>query len=275
MPVRRLVKSVHLGGMLWFGFCVTYLLVIALRRVGVTWWTIFSLSASSLAIGFVLVNLYLYALYRGATQDKAKMLEHPLTSTLSYLGFYYASPFLGGLGGVLGMVGTPDVGDFLLGVTLGTAGATFGVWIVLDTVLAVTEGLLPSSRRHRRQRMQEKRAKRQQEMQEQETLLEQLEAAEESQRIERARVLEPMLLRLLALLNADEVGQLKGEREAVAIGLEAWRLGGLAAMQQLHEMVLRAYEKRHGQLPRVDYVAQWWDAVGAWQAPAYLQEGRL
>ncbi len=275
MTVRRLVKSIHLGGTLWFGLCVTYLLVIALRRVGVAWWTIFSLSASSLAIGFVLVSLYLYALYRGATQDKATMLEHPLTSTLSYLGFYYVSPFLGGLGAALGMAGTLDAGDFVLGVALGTAGATFGVWIVLDPVLAAAEGLLPASRRYRRRRMANQRAQRRSQERERAVLLEQLEVAEESQRIERAKVLEPLLLRLLALLDVAEGGQPTNRPEVVSLGLEAWRVGGLAAMQQLHEMVLRAYEERHGQLPRVDYVAQWWDAVGAWQAPAYLQEGRL
>ena len=275
MTKRRLVKTIHLVGTLWFGGCATYLLVVALRRAGVNWWAIFSLSGPSLAAAFVLVSLYLYAVYRGATQSVENVVEHPLTSSAAYMVFYYSCPFLGAVGAILGTVGESQWQECVVGTTLGTVGATFVVWVVLDPMLGLVESVLPGSREHRQRRLAQAKARRQQEQAARESLLRQLEEEERSLRMSQQEALRPMVGELVAMLPRDMFERPEGEGQAVDLGLRAWKLGGLEAMVQLHEMVVEQFCKENGREPDVDTVGLWWDGVGTWKAPAYLQEGRM
>ena len=143
MSSHRTLKSIHLAGTAWFILCVGYILAFALRRAGVNWWVIFSLSGHSVLIVFLLISLYLFAMFRGVTQSQAIEIEHPLTSTDYYTVLYITTPFLGGLAGCLGMIGVSAIKQFLLGVALGTLGATFLVWVIVDPVAGLLEMLLP------------------------------------------------------------------------------------------------------------------------------------
>ncbi len=81
MTVQRLLKRVHLVGTIWFGLCVRYVLILSLREAGVRWWVIFSLSGPSAVVAFVLLSLYLLAIYKGASRSEKTELEYPLSST--------------------------------------------------------------------------------------------------------------------------------------------------------------------------------------------------
>jgi hypothetical protein len=272
---KRLVKTIHLVGTLWFGACAVYLLTVGLRRAGVTWWAIFSLSGPSLAVAFVLTSLYLYALYRGATQSDETVMEHPLTSSAAYMMFYYSCPFLGGIGAAVGLAGTAEVWEYLAGTALGTVGATFVVWVAVDPVLGLVESMLPEGRRLRRERLACARADKEKAEADRQALLQQLEEEEEEARASREGALRPLVEELAGMLAGSVFERPVGQERAVDIGLCAWRLGGLDAMIQLHEMVLEHYRQEKGREPYLDVVALWWDEIGTWKAPVYLQEGRM
>ncbi len=160
MTEKRALRRIHLVSTVWFIACIGYILVLALRQAGLRWWQI-SLSGPSLAlVVFLLVSLYLFALYRGIGEAQKIEVEHPLTTTSYYMALYVAAPLLGGLAGILGMVGVTEgmtdsirfldsLGFFVGGVVLGTLGTTFAVWVGIDPVVGMLEMLLPASRQHR------------------------------------------------------------------------------------------------------------------------------
>jgi hypothetical protein len=153
MTARTILKRIHLVATMWFAACTVYLLAAVLRQVGLQWWLVFSLSGYSALMLLLLVSLYLFAIFRNAGRARANEIEHPLTSTHYYLGFYVSAPLLGGLAGVVGMAGVPGIGRFLFGVALGTLGTTFLVWVLLDPLVGMIEMLLPDSRKHRAERL--------------------------------------------------------------------------------------------------------------------------
>jgi len=89
-------KWLHFASTGWFMLCVGYILVSALRQAGVHWWVIFSLSGFSAIFVFLLIGLYLFAIFRGVDRNQKIEIEHPLTNTNYYLAFYDISPLLGG-----------------------------------------------------------------------------------------------------------------------------------------------------------------------------------
>ncbi|MFB0524123.1 MAG: hypothetical protein ACETVZ_01195 [Phycisphaerae bacterium] len=108
---------------------------------------------------FLLTSLYLFAIFRGVSKAQTIEAEHPLTSTNYDRVFYVTTPFLGGLADCVGMIGEDRVSQFVAGITLGTFGATFLVWVIVDPVTGLLEMLLlPSSRRHRLRRLAQARA---------------------------------------------------------------------------------------------------------------------
>ncbi len=128
------MKLTHVASTIWFMVCVGYMLVLTLHEVGFKWWLIFSLSGhSAVAVG-VLISVYLFALVRDMGGSQQIQVEHPFTSTHSYMGFYVAAPLLGGLAGIFGMIGASDLSRYADGVARGTLGTTFFVWVVLDPV---------------------------------------------------------------------------------------------------------------------------------------------
>jgi len=291
MSERRMLKFIHLTSTAWFVLCVGYILVLALRQAGVNWWVIFSLSGHSALLIFLLVSLYLFAIFRGVGGSQKIELEHPLTSTNYYVVFYIATPFLGGLASCLGMIGENRISQFLLGIALGTLGTTFLVWVIVDSVTGMLEMLLPpASRKHRAERLAQAKAQREEKQKARERLLAEVLAQEELGRSGWQQVLKPQAEKLAGLLirgpilsadptrvgrqNDNKIGTLtnidieQAEREAVDIGVNAWQIGGLSCMRQLRDMAIAVCKQKSQSEAIVDYIPVWWDGIGNWRNPS-------
>ena len=157
---RRVLKPIHIASTVWFIVCVGYILILGLRQAGVKWWVVFSLSGHGVLIVLVLISLYLFAIFRGISSSQKVLPEHPLTTTTYYAVFYVTTPLLGSLASCLGMIGVNTISQFVLGVALGTLGATFMVWVIVDPAIGMLEMLLPASRKHRSQRLAQAKAER-------------------------------------------------------------------------------------------------------------------
>ncbi len=266
----RTVKSIHFASTAWFMLCVGYILVLALQRTGIHWWVIFSLSGHSALLIFLLISLYLFAISRGIGRGSKIEVEHPLTSTDYYMVFYVSAPFLGSLAGYLGMIGENRIGQFLLGIALGTVGTTFLVWVIVDPVMGLLEMLLlPASRKHRAERLAQAKAQREKKQKDRERLLAEVLAKEELARHGWQEVLKPQAERLAGLLATNRTDLKETEREAIDIGVNAWQIGGLSCMRQLHEMVIDLCKKKYKDLTVVDYISTWWDGIGSWRNPSF------
>lgn len=268
LSARRLLKLIHLASMIWFMLCVGYIVVRALHQAGFNWWLIFSLSGHSALVIFLLISLYLFALFRGVGGVQHIALEHPLTSTHYYMGLYVAAPLLGGLAGILGMLGVNDLGRFLIGVALGTLGTTFVVWVVIDPMAGLIEMLLPSSRKHRAERLARVEAERRARHERRERVLAEAFAREAQERQRWQQRLQPDAERLAILLTDETPDFHKAEQEALDIGAKAWQLGGVMCMRQLRDMAMDICKSRSEQTRAVDYVSYWWDGIGDWRRPS-------
>jgi len=266
---RKVLKSIHLASTVWFVVCVGYIFVLGLHQAGVRWWVVFSLSGHGALVVFLLISLYLFAIYRGISSSQKEPIEHPLTSTAYYTMFYVITPFLGSLAGCVGMIGVSTVSQFLSGIALGTLGATFLVWVIVDPVAGLLEVLLPpASRKHRAERIAAARAEREKKQREHERLLAELLAKEELDVCRWQDVLKPQAERLAGLLTAEKIDFQDAEREAVDIGAGAWRTGGLACMRALRNMAIEISRQNNPGKTIVDYVTIWWDGIGNWRSPS-------
>jgi len=268
MIQRKALKPVHLVSTAWFIVCVGYILILALHQAGVNWWVVFSLSGHGALIVFLLVSLYLFAFFRGISRSQKEQVEHPLTTTSYYMVFYVVAPLLGGLAGCLGMIGVSSISRFLLGVSLGTFGTTFLVWVIVDPVTGLLEMLLPESRRHRCCRLAQAKIRREQVQKARERLLEEVLAKEELDRHCWREILNPRAEKLAMLLATDKIGFKQAGREAVDIGVNAWRMGGLSCMQELRNMAVALCKQNHHNDTIVDYIPVWWDGIGNWRNPS-------
>ena len=266
MSGRRALKLIHLAGTLWFILCVGYILVGALRQAGVRWWVIFSLSGYSALLILLLLSLYLFAMFRGISSSQKVQIEHPLTSTSYYTVFYVITPLLGGLAGCLGMIGVSTIGQFLLGIALGTLCATFLVWVIVDPVTGLLEMLLPpASRKHRAQRLARAKALRENRQRDSERLLANVLAKEKSVRHRWQKLLNPKAEKLAGLLTANRIDFKQAELEAVDIGVNAWQIGGLSCMRELRDMAMAIARRRNRNKALIDYIDVWWDGIGSWR----------
>ena len=266
MSRHRTLKSIHLASTAWFVLCVGYILAFALRRAGLHWWIVFSLSGHSVLIVLLLISLYLFAIFRGAARSQKIEVEHPLTSTDYYTVFYIGIPFLGGLAGCLGMIGISAIKQFLLGVALGTLVATFLVWVIVDPVTGLLEMLVPAaSRKHRAERLAQAKAEREKRQKDRERLLAEVLAKEESKRRGWQEVLKPQAEKLAELVTSNRSDFKQAEREVVDIGVKAWQIGGLSCMRQLRDMAMDLCKKKYQDSMIVDYISTWWDGIGSWR----------
>ena len=266
MSGRRTLKLIHLAGTLWFILCVGYILILALRQAGVRWWIIFSLSGHSALLFFLLISLYLFAIFRGISSSQKVQIEHPLTSTNYYTVFYVTTPLLGGLAGCLGMIGVSTIGQFLLGIALGTLWTTFLVWVIVDPATGLLEMLLlPASRKHRAQRLAETKALRENRQRDRERMLADVLAKEKSVRQRWQKLLNPKAVKLAGLLTANRIDFKQAELEAVDIGVNAWQIGGLGCMRELRDMAMAIARRRNRNKAVVDYIDVWWDGIGSWR----------
>ena len=268
MTQRRALRRIHLVSTIWFIACIGSILVLVLREVGLRWWLIFSLSGPSALVVFLLVSLYLFALYRGIGEAQKIEVEHPLTTTSHYMALYVAAPLLGGLAGILGMVGVTEPIRFLLGVALGTLGTTFVVWVGVDPVAGMLEMLLPASRKHRTERLAQAEAQRRARQEKRDHLLAEAIAREERDHQQWQQKLDAQAQRLAALLTCDGEDFAQAEREAVDIGAEAWRLGGLSCMRHLRDMAIQVHKEGGRSETPADYLSYWWDGIGDWRRPS-------
>ncbi len=268
MSTQRTLRSVHLASTVWFVICTGYVLVLALRQAGFNWWVVFSLSGHSALIVFLLVSIYLFAIYRGIGGIQIIAKEHPLTSTNYYMAFYVAAPFLGGLAGCFGMIGAGSAGHFRLSVALGTLGTTFLVWVVVDPATGMLEALVPASRRHRSERLARIAAEREMKRRNRDRLLAEISRKEKADRIHWEGLLKPQAEKLADLLATDRGAFKQAEQEAVSIGAHAWQIGGLGCMRQLRNMALIISEQKDKHKPVIDYISLWWDGIGTWRNPS-------
>lgn len=272
MTSRKMLQIVHVASTIWFVFCLVYLFVLALRQAGVQWWIIFGMSGYSSVVLFLLVSLYLFALYRGVSLSQELQDEHPFTGSFYYYLFYDITPFLGSVAGGISLLTGPVVrADFLV-IVAGCLWMTFLVWVLVDPVLGLAEGLFPASRRRRRRRLAGRRkARRQAEAARQQLLEEALfNAVQERKRFD--VILEPYARDLDEILAGPDGDAGHGQLKAVEIGLLAWQLGGLACMKQLHQMVSNEVQVCRGR-GDIDYLAIWWDGIGDWRSNWF--EGQL
>lgn len=260
------LRRVHIASTIWFVLAVGYILVLAMRQAGVRWWVVFSLSGHGLLIASVLISLYLFAIFRGISSSQKVQIEHPLTCTTYYALFYVLTPLLGGLAGCLGTIGERTAWQFFLGVSMGTLGVTFLVWVILDPVIGLLEMLLPASRAHRMQRLAQARVEKELRQKHREHLLAQVLANEDSDRRNWREQLKPQAERLAGLLAHDGIDLKQAEREAVSIGVSAWQTGGLSCMREVRDMAISLCKQTCRDKAVVDYVSFWWDGIGNWRA---------
>ena len=265
IPERRRLALIHLAGTAWFILCVGYIGVVALLQAGVKWWVLFSLSGYGIFIALILMILYLFAIFRGVSSSQKVKAEHPLTNTTQYAFFYVTTPFLGALAGCFGMIGVETFGRFLLGMTLGTLATTFLVWVIVDPVIGLLEMLLPESRKHYHERMTKTKAEKEKRQRENERLLAEVSAKEESNRRNWRELLKPQAEKLAVLLAADKSNFRQAEREAIGIGADAWKIGGLSCMRELRDMAVAVYGQKYDRRDPVDYITFWWDGIGSWR----------
>jgi hypothetical protein len=266
---RKLLRSIHLVSTAWFVVCVGYILVLTLHQAGFRWWVIFYVSGHSALILLLLVSLYLFAIFRGASGAQKIEIEHRLTSSNHYMLFYVSAPFLGGLAGYCGTVGVGTTAQLLIGVAMGTLVTTFLVWVIVDPVTGLVETLLvPASRRHRAERLAQARVERDRRKKERQRFLAEVLAKAESDRRLWQQVLEPQAERLAAILTADTIDFEKAEREAVQIGAQAWQLGGVSCMRQLCDMASALCAQKSKDETIVEQISIWWDGIGTWRSPS-------
>lgn len=262
---RNVFKLVHFSSTAWFMLCVVYILILALRQAGTSWWVIFSLSGHSALLVFLLISLYLFAIFRGVDRSRKIETEHPLTSTGSYSVFYDISPFLGSLAGFLGAIGAKEAGEFFLSISLGTFATTFFVWVIVDPAIGYLERLFPTSRKHRLQRFAEIKAEHQRRQEAQHQLLADVLAQEERNHKRWHKSLQPHAERIVQLLSDKSTADQQVHEKAIELGVNAWQIGGLNCMRYLYEMILVICRESNQDLSTAQYLSTWWDGIGNWR----------
>ena len=211
MEFKQLTKRIHIGGTAWFMLCAAVLLVIALRQAGAGWLLIFSLSGFSAVLVWLLVSVYVYAIFRGVVRS-FDPVEHPLTTSPYYILLYDASPFLGAVAGLFGSIGQASATQVVVTIATGTLSTTFLVWIVGDPLLGLVENLLPDGRRARLRRLAAARAEKKRHQQENIELLNRVIHAEQQNQAEWNRLLDPLAERLVQAVCGTQ-----GKQQAVAV----------------------------------------------------------
>jgi len=265
MTSRKILKLIHFGGICWFGIAAVFLLLVALRQVGVQWWVIFSFSGYSAVLFVFLLNIYIFAFFQGVVRSKLAP-EHPLTTSLPYMAFYDLCPFLGALAGLITAVSIVEmswIGKFSI-IAEGTLGLTFLVWIAIDPLLGVAEGFIPECAQLRMQRLAEAAHVRQRQEQENQTLLENLKLRDSENKQLWGQTLGQRAEQLACAISNGTAASLAAiEKQAVELGAEAWRMGGVICMRFIHRKI-----KQHLKTGTMDYPAFWWDGIGTWKRPS-------
>jgi hypothetical protein len=234
--MRRVLKILHVASTGWFMLAVVYLLILQLRQAGFEWWVIFSLSGNGAAMGFLLVSVYVHTLFGNTRRDTEQSIEHPLTNSGPYVVLYSLIPFMGTLAGLQSIFSADDAQQVVMAAAVGSLGATFFFWIILDPAINFSEMLLPASRAHRLARHAQAKAEREQKQRESMQLLADLEEQEKARERQWQEALGIEAKELAALAMQAVNGDTSAESTAIETGLRAWQYGGLSCMQKLREM---------------------------------------
>ena len=258
------LKRTHLAGMAILVISVSYMLIVALRQAGQSWWLILSLSGHSTVMVFMLVCLYLLAISKGVARRRRPRHENPLTSSNYYLLLYNASPFLGAFTGVAIAIILDRNGHLVFMAAGGAMLAAFLAWIVTDPLIGLAESLTSKSRDQRKRRLVKARKVRLQQHDENQILLAQIEEQEQCK---------AALWKLSLTEDADKLARLimdavenntNNETEAARYAVKAWRMGGHTCMRQLHDMTWQRYRDICEQPAEYDYISIWWDGIANW-----------
>ena len=267
---RRNLKIIHFSSTALFVLSVGYLFVLALREGGAEWWLIFSLSGISAVIAFILVSVYLFAMYRGVVRGQQPSIEHPLSSSPYYMMFYEIAPFLGAAGGGIGMYGEGGWTKFFLGVTYNTLFLTFFVWILLDPLIGMLEYILPSSRLHRTERLALAKVERAEKQRANEKMLSTIQSQAANEEARWQAVLGSEAVRLVELVSDYQEDHREAEAKAVDMGVHAWQTGGLNCMQQLYLLAVETCKQRRStEKLEIKYISEWWDGIGGWRSEMF------
>ena len=263
---------IHLASTILFMLCLGYVFILAMRQAGFNWFVIFSLSSQSALIIVLLVSLYLFAMFRGASPSSNTQKEHPLTGTSYYIAFYVSAPFLGAIAGVLSMIDTTKVSSLLDGIALGTIGATFLTWVIVDPVTGLLELLAPEPKKHRAERLAQAQIQKQLEQENRKKMLDRVFEQEKENQRQWRDSFASQADRLVFLLATEKNNFTKAEQEAIDIGVEAWKKGGLICMKYVRDMAKESFKQRYSEQQFVDYISAWWDGIGRWRKPSLQLE---
>jgi len=259
------MKLLHASATAFFLLAAAYVTVLALRQAGVNWWLIFSLSGYSAASGFVLVSAYLFAVFHGSSRNQTCAIEHPLTSSFQYMTLYSLVPFLGAAAGLLCKIGIENSEQAAGTISMGTIGATFGFWIIIDPLIVMAESFLPSSRAHHLARLAAAKDLRIQQQKQRDKMLELIETQELENRRIWNNTFADDALSLAQLAHSAKKQRRSMPSKAVEIGLEAFKRGGLECMQVVHEMAIEAANARGINGTTARYISTCWDGIGHWR----------
>lgn len=188
--------------------------------------------------------------------------------------FYNTSPLLGGFVGAILGLGRTDLLERGISLAFGCLSTTFFVWVVLDLFLGFVEMLLPSSRRYRSERLSAEKTEAQRRKAENRRMLYDLEERElEQEQLRRAKLV-PISEDLAGLLANYRLGLTGIESQVVDKGVEAWQMGGIVCMRQLHKMTMDLLVERFGEHGTIDHITLWWDGIGKWRKPTLVETAR-
>jgi hypothetical protein len=260
MSAKRTLKILHIAGTAWFLLATGYLVIAGLRQAGLQWWVIYSLSGNGASLLFLFLSAYLYAFFGNSNRHPTRALEHPLTTSRQYMVLYSIVPFLGTAAGLC-ITADDSAGQSMVSIAMGTIGATFAFWIILDLAIGIIESLFPASRKLRAARMQA--AKELREIREREKR-QFLSAVDERQMGNEKRWCSVFHddAKVLSSLTGRAINDHFAETKAVEIGLKAWQCGGLACMRAVRSM---AAEMNKTNSRCADAISYWWDGIGSWR----------
>jgi len=265
MNRHKTLKMIHLVSTIWLMLCLALVFVIALKQAGFKWWVIFSLSGHSAVLVFLLVSLYLFAMFGAAGKGHRIAVEHPLTSTSFYMALYVSMPLLGTIAIAPAVLEISQIRQLFGLIAMGTFGATFLTWVIVDPAISFIEMLTPAARVSRQIRLAETKAWEELRQRDRDKQVESVLQNQEQLKRQWEKGLESQAEELAGLLAGSQTGIKYAEQKAVDIGVGAWRMGGLDCMKKLYRMAMERCEANSQNPVAGDYVKSWWDGVGTWR----------
>lgn len=268
MLLRAVRRYLHVAGTAWFAACMVFVLVVSLRQANVRWAVLFPLAGPGALVLFVLISIYLFAIFRGISGSNKLTDEHPITSSRYYKAFYVTTPFWGSLAGCLATTELRPISGLLLTVAFGSLLMTFLVWVILDPAIGLVETLVfPSAHRALRRRKGQERHAAKTRRQQRETLLQEVVEHRKEQADRLRALIAPKAARLAEVLSvAGSCDPEDVERRIIALGLEAWQIGGKEGMRILYEIVLdRCSAMGAAQRTLAELISSLWDGIGSWR----------